>query len=248
MKARLKEKRLRDALTPFLSKIPMVERPKRRVPFKTKFAFTIGILILYFALGNIPLFGLSPESLDLFGRWRAIFAGERFSLSAVGIMPIIKASFIVQILAGPKVMKLNLTNPRDQAFYLNMQKLLVLCFAFFISLTYVVGFYKPSPGIASQLGVSLQFISVMLFIQVFLGGMLIYYMEKVVSRWGIGSGVGLFIVAGVSHQIITGLINWMPGHSGLAVGIIPRWIEIASEMAPHKISEGGIAFFFSSIT
>lgn len=119
--------KLRDALTPFLSKIPMVERPKRRVPITTKLAFTILILILYFALGNTPLFGLSAESLDLFGRWRAIFAGQQFSLTALGVMPIINASIILQILAGPKLMKLDLTNLRDQAFYLNVQKLLVLC-------------------------------------------------------------------------------------------------------------------------
>jgi preprotein translocase subunit SecY len=144
-------------LAPLLSKIPMVERPKRHVPLKTKLVFTIAILILYFALGNIPLFGLSPESLDLFGRWRALFAGQRFSLSAVGIMPIINASIILQILAGPKIMKLDLTNPRDQAFYLSMQKLLVLCFVIFTSFTCVIGFYKPNQDIADLFGVSLRF-------------------------------------------------------------------------------------------
>jgi len=244
MEMRSKGTRLRDALTPFLSKIPMVERPKRHVPFETKLLFTIAILILYFALGNIPLFGLSPETMDLFGRWRALFAGQMFSLSAVGVMPIINASIILQILAGPKIMKLDLTNPRDQAFYLNMQKLLVLCFVLFTSFTYGMGFYRPNQDIASQLGVSLRFISFLLFLQVFFGGMLIYYMEEVVSRWGIGSGVGLFIVAGVSHQIITGLINWMPSNSGLAAGVIPRWIEIAQQVEPYDVSKNGLVFLF----
>ena len=102
-------KRWRYRLAPLLSKIPMVERPKRHVPLETRLLVTIAILILYFALGNVPLFGLAPESLDLFGRWRALFVGERFSLSAVGIMPIINASLILQILAGPKIMKLDLS-------------------------------------------------------------------------------------------------------------------------------------------
>lgn len=236
--------RYSSMLAPLLSKIPMVERPKRRVPLKTKLAFTIAILILYFAMGNIPLFGLSPETMDLFGRWRALFAGQRFSLSAVGIMPIINASIILQILAGPKILKLDLTNPRDQAFYLNVQKLLVLCFVVFTSFTYAMGFYMPNQDIASQLGVSLRFISFLLFLQVFFGGMLIYYMEEVVSRWGIGSGVGLFIVAGVSNQIITGLINWMPDGTGWAMGVIPRWIEIAQQVEPYKISDGVMVFLF----
>jgi len=246
MKAGVKGVGLRDALTAFLTKIPMVERPRRHVPLKTKLAFTISILILYFALGNIPLFGLSPESLYLFGRWRTIFAGDRFSLTALGIMPIVAASLILQILAGPKIMKLDLTDPRDQAFYLNIQKLLVVVFAAFISLTYVVGFYKPDPGIASLLGVSLQVLSAMLFIQVFIGGMLIYFMEEVVSRWGIRSGVSLFILAGVSQQVITGLISPIQV-GGWAVGVIPRWIQIAREVAPYEILlEGGITFLFAN--
>ncbi|MBN1761574.1 MAG: hypothetical protein JW878_00645 [Methanomicrobia archaeon] len=56
----------------------MVERPTGHVPLKTKLIFTFAILILYFALGNIPFFGLAPESLDLFCRWRALFADQRF--------------------------------------------------------------------------------------------------------------------------------------------------------------------------
>ncbi|MDI6885639.1 MAG: preprotein translocase subunit SecY [archaeon] len=235
---------IREKYGIFFNKIPMVKRPKRHLPLKTKLAFTFSILILYFALGNIPLFGLSPESLDLFGRWRAIFAGQTFSLTALGVLPIINASIILQIFAGPKIMKLDLTDPDDQAFYLSIQKLLVLCFAAIISFTYAKGFYMPDPGIASQLGVSLRFISFVLFIQVFTGGMLIYYMEEVISRWGIGSGVGLFIVAGVSHQIINGLINWMPEESGFAIGIIPRWIEIAGQVEPYEVAEGVIVFLF----
>ncbi len=239
------EIRLRDALTPILSKFPMVERPGWHVHFKAKLGWTVAILVLFFALGNVPLFGLGPDSLDLFGRWRAIFAGERFSLTALGIMPIVDASIVLQLLVGSGIIKLNLSDPKDQAFYQNIQKLLVVVFAVFISLTYVVGFYKPNPEIASQLGVSLQVISLLLFIQVFLGGMLIYFMDEVVSKWGIGSGVSLFIIAGVSQAIITGLISPIRV-GGWAVGVIPRWIQIAGQVPAYEILEGGIIFLFEN--
>ena len=234
---------LKDALTSILSRFPMVERPGLHVHFKTKLAWTAAILVLFFALGNVPLFGLDPGSMDLFGRWRAIFAGERFSLTALGIMPIVDASIVLQLLVGAGIIKLNLSDPRDQAFYQNIQKLLVVVFAVFISLTYVVGFYKPDQGIAEGLGVSLQFISFMLFIQVFIGGMLIYFMDEVVSKWGIGSGVSLFILAGVSQQVITGLISPIRVEEG-AVGVIPRWIEIASEGYLGGILDEGMTFLF----
>jgi preprotein translocase subunit SecY len=238
------EIRLRDALTPILSRFPMVERPSWHVHFKAKLGWTVAILVLYFALGNVPLFGLSPESLDLFGRWRAIFAGEMYSLTALGIMPIVDASIVLQLLVGAGIIKLNLSETKDQAFFQNLQKMLVLAFAALISLTYLVGYYMPDPGIASQLGVSLRFISFLLFIQIFIGAMLIYFMDEVVSKWGIGSGVSLFIIAGVSQQIITGLINWVPDETGWAVGVIPRWIEIARQVPAYEIVEGGITFLF----
>ncbi|MBE0516920.1 MAG: preprotein translocase subunit SecY [Methanophagales archaeon] len=241
--------RLRDALTPILSKFPMVERPGWHVHFKAKLGWTVAILILFFALGNVPLFGLSPESLDLFGRFRAIFAGESYSLTALGIMPIVNASIVLQLLVGAGIIKLNLSDPRDQAFYQNIQKLLVVAFAVLISLTYVVGFYLPSQAIADQLGLSLEGIRFLLFIQIFIGGMLIYFMDEVVSKWGIGSGVSLFIIAGVSQQVITGLISWVSaeGEGGLAVGVIPRWIQLLWPGSPfhvegYVILEGGITF------
>jgi preprotein translocase subunit SecY len=243
------EIRLRDSLTPILSKFPMVERPGWHVHFKAKLGWTVAILILFFALGNVPLFGLSPESLDLFGRWRAIFAGERFSLTALGIMPIVDASIILQLLVGAGIIKLDLSDARDQAFYQNIQKLLVVAFAALMSLTYVVGFYLPSQAIADQLGISLEGIRLLLFIQIFIGGMLIYFMDEVVSKWGIGSGVSLFIIAGVSQQVITGLISWVSaeGEGGLAVGVIPRWIQLLWPGSPfhvegYVILEGGITF------
>jgi preprotein translocase subunit SecY len=223
----------------------MVERPGWHIHFKSKLWWTLAILFLFFALGNVPLFGLSPESMDLFGRWRAIFAGERFSLTALGIMPIVDASIVLQLLVGAGIINLNLSDPRDQAFYQNLQKMLVVVFAAFISLTYVVGFYKPDLGIAAQLGIEPSTISFLLFIQVFIGGMLIYFMDEVVSKWGIGSGVSLFILAGVSQQIITGLINWVPDQSGWAVGVIPRWIELLQEGdLGDMILSGGITFLF----
>jgi preprotein translocase subunit SecY len=68
--------------------------------------------------------------------------------------------------------------------------------------------------------------SLIIFLQVFIGGALILFMDDVVSKWGVGSGVGLFIVAGVSQQLVTGIFNWAHGDAGLPVGIIPKWVDI----------------------
>jgi protein translocase subunit secY/sec61 alpha len=65
-----------------------------------------------------------------------------------------------------------------------------------------------------------------MFSQVFVGGILILFLDEIVSKWGVGSGVGLFIIAGVSQQLIGGLISW-PGLGGVT-GFVPSWYGIVA--------------------
>jgi len=215
------------AIEPFVRRLPSVERPTGHVHFKRKLSWTLAILLLYFILGNIPLFGLSKASIDIFSAYRAFFAGSFGSMMLLGIGPIVTASIVLQLLVGAQIIKLNLSDPRDQAIYQGTQKALVFVMVVVEALPQVLGGYLlPDAGLAGTLGVSLGMISLLIFIQVFVGGSLIVYMDEVVSKWGVGSGVGLFIVAGISQQLVTGIINPAAGDAGLPVGIIPKWIDI----------------------
>jgi preprotein translocase subunit SecY len=105
------------------------------------------------------------------------------------------------------------------------------------------GYIQPDPGLASTFGVGLGVITFLLLIQIFIGGALILFMDEVVSKWGIGSGVGLFIVAGISQQIVTGIFNWLPDNSGLPIGLIPKWVYIAQNVgADYLLSGEGVMF------
>ncbi len=215
------------AIEPFVRRLPAVERPTGHVHFKRKLMWTLGILLLYFALGNVPLFGLSPASTDIFSAYRAFFAGSFGSLMLLGIGPIVTASIVLQLLVGAEIIKLNLSDPRDQAVFQGTQKALVFVMIAVEALPQVLGGYlQPDTDIATMLGVSLGVITFLIFLQVCLGGALILFMDEVVSKWGVGSGVGLFIVAGISQSLVTGLINPAAGPAGLPVGIIPKWIDI----------------------
>ena len=215
------------AIEPFVRRLPSVERPTGHVHFKRKLSWTLAILLLYFILGNIPLFGLSQASIDIFSSYRAFFAGSFGTMMLLGIGPIVTASIVLQLLVGAQIIKLNLSDPRDQAIYQGTQKALVFVMVVVEALPQVLGGYLlPDAGLANTLGVSMGIISLLIFIQVFVGGSLIVYMDEVVSKWGVGSGVGLFIVAGISQQLVTGIINPATGDAGLPVGIIPKWIDI----------------------
>ena len=71
------------------------------------------------------------------------------------------------------------------------------------------GFLVPDAAIASAFfGGNTFALSLLIFLQICLGGVLIFLMDEVVTKWGVGSGVGLFIVAGVSQSLVNGFFNW----------------------------------------
>ncbi|MCG3225145.1 MAG: hypothetical protein H7647_11800, partial [Candidatus Heimdallarchaeota archaeon] len=78
-----------------------VKKPARKPSFKRKLAWTFGILALYLAMLNIPIFGI-PETggTDPFFAMRAILASQRGSLAELGIGPIVTAGLIMQLLVG----------------------------------------------------------------------------------------------------------------------------------------------------
>ncbi len=244
----------REALEPILARLPAVTSPEGHVHLKKKLAWTAGILALYFALSNVPLFGMSSESVDMFHMYRAFFAGQGGTLMLLGIGPIVTGSIILQLLVGAKVINLDMSDPHDQSLFQGAQKMLVFAMILFTALPQVLGGYiKPSTIVAAELGVDPSTIVLLLLIQICAGGVLILFMDEIVSKWGIGSGVGLFIVAGVSQQIITGLFSWIPEMGGnVPIGLLPRWVYLAQTGLPtdltHILIDTGILALVTTIT
>ncbi|APX96324.1 preprotein translocase subunit SecY [Natronorubrum daqingense] len=214
----------KEAAEPVLTRMPAVRRPEGHVPFKRKLAWTAGILVLYFFLTNIALLGLQGgEATDIFGEFRSVLAGEMGSLMQVGIGPIVTASIVMQLLGGANLLGLDTDDPRDQILYQGLQKVLVIVMTALTALPMVFagGFLPAQPSLT--LG-GLEFgetqVQMLMFAQIFVGGILILYMDEVVSKWGIGSGIGLFIIASVSQQLVTGFV------SPSSEGFFYSWYEI----------------------
>ncbi|AFZ71550.1 preprotein translocase subunit SecY [Natronobacterium gregoryi] len=214
----------KEAAEPVLTRMPAVKRPEGHVPFKRKLAWTAGILVLYFFLTNITLLGVGEGATDLFGEFRAILAGEHGSLLQVGIGPIVTASIVMQLLGGANLLGLDTDDPRDQVLYQGLQKLLVIIMTALTALPMVFagGFLPVQQQPLALAGIELvgTQIQLLMFFQIFLGGILILYMDEVVSKWGIGSGIGLFIIAGVSQKLVAGFI------SPSAEGFFYSWYQI----------------------
>ncbi len=239
-------------LKPLTSRMPAVSQPKGHVHFRTKLSWTIGILLLYFLLTNIYLFGVDQATvIDLFASYRAILAGAQGTLMHLGIGPIVTGSIIMQLFTGAKIINLDLTNDEDKGMYQGTQKVLVVAMIFVEAIPQIYGYLTPSASLVTTLsaaspGNGLMLANTIIVAQLVFGSYLVFLMDEVVSKWGIGSGISLFIAAGVSQQIVQGTLNWVPQNPSEAVtannppsGTIPKTLWFFTHWSASQMAGGG---------
>ena len=227
-------------LKPIIGRMPTVKKPDGHVHFRTKMTWTLSILIVYFAMTNVAIYGLGGETIDLFSQYRAILAGASGSLMHLGIGPIVTGSIIMQLFTGAKIINLNLQDARDKEIYQGTQKVLVLVMIIVESVPQVFGFLEPSSSIVGEVG--LTWARMTIITQLAIGSYLVFLMDESVSKWGIGSGISLFIAAGVSQAIFTGTLNWEPapgGESEVPSGTIPMVLWYLKNSSTADLSNGG---------
>ena len=238
----------KESAEPVLTRMPAVSRPERHVPFRRKLGWTAGVLVLYFFLTNVFLYGLPAGGTgsDAFGQFRTILAGGQGTILQLGIGPIVTASIVLQLLGGANLLGLDTQNPRDQALYQGLQKVLVVVMVVLTGfpMVFAGNFLPVNQTLAAQYGVSA--VKWLMFGQIFVGGMLILFMDEVISKWGVGSGIGLFIIAGVSQRLIGGLFAWEALGTGYN-GFFPTWIGIitgAGAQLRSPLTPGGLNDLF----
>ncbi|MBI5389411.1 preprotein translocase subunit SecY [Candidatus Woesearchaeota archaeon] len=191
-----------------LDNLPEVAAPtQRRLAFKEKLKWTLIVLVLFYVLGFIPLFGLGQNALQQFEFLSIILGAEFGSIISLGIGPIVTASIVLQLLNGSGIIKFDLTSHEGKKNFQGIQKMLSIFFIIFEAIIYVkMGGLAPVAGLGA---------SVLIF-QLFLGGLIIMFMDEVVSKWGFGSGLSLFIAAGVSKSLFVRMFSPLRGAGGVA--------------------------------
>src|SRR6266699_2554702 len=147
------------ALKPLTDRLPAVTRPEGHVQFRTKMFWVLAILVIYFAMTNIFIYGLDRSNvIDFFSSLRAILAGAQGSLMHLGIGPIVTASIIMQLFAGAKIINLDLQDDEDKSVYQGTQKFLVIVMIFVEAVPQVYGFLTPAaPFVTSLNGSGISF-------------------------------------------------------------------------------------------
>lgn len=219
----------------FLSVFPEVQSPtEKKVSFKVKLKWTLIILVAFFLLSVIPLYGLGQNALAQFESLSIILGASFGSIMSLGIGPLVTASIVLQLLVGSGILKINTASPEGKKQFQGLQKVLSLFFIIFEAAIYVfMGGLAPAQELAGTSAyISMQ---LLLVFQLFLGGLIVLFMDEVLTKWGFGSGISLFIAAGVSSSIfirafspLTSAGTWALGSSQAPIGQI--WVFFVSLM------------------
>ena len=230
-------------LEPIIKRWPAVTKPEGHVHFRSKLLWSFMALLAYFVMSNVFIYGLG-SNLDVFASFRAILAGQAGSLVHLGIGPIVTGSIIMQLFVGAKIIKLDLQNSQDKAIYQGSQKVLVVVMILVESIPQVFGFLQPDNVAQSRFG--LGWARTIIIAQLAIGSYMVFLMDEVVSKWGLGSGISLFIVAGVAQSLFTGLISWLPSQPGVdysisnpPAGILPKTFYLLSEYTTGQLVASG---------
>ncbi len=207
---------------------------------KQRIWFTIGALIVFRFLSFVPLPGIDPMALtqlvdqtrggvlDMFNT----FSGgslERMSLIALGVMPYITASIVVQMASAlhPTLaaLKKEGASGRQKLNQYTRYGTVFLCTIQGWFLAAGLESYGASSGIPAVVDPGIMF-RVGAVISLVGGTMFLLWLGEQITSRGIGNGVSLIIMAGIVAQFPTFVTNMVTGYSegSIATGILLGFI------------------------
>jgi len=213
-----------------IANLPEVKPPtQKKLSFNEKLRWTGMILIMYFILGLIPAYGLAPSVLSRFDFLSTILGASFGSLTSLGIGPIVTASIVLQLVQGSGLINFDLTSETGKRRFQGLQKILSIFFIFLEAIIFVTtGALPPtSPNL-----------TLIVIVQLAAGGLFILFMDEIVSKYGFGSGVSLFIAAGVSQSIFIQLFNPLMGDAQVPAGaVIAVFYSLGNSQAAGALTE-----------
>jgi preprotein translocase SecY subunit len=183
-----------ELFKPLARFFPDIKPPDRKVAFNEKIFWTAIALIIYFVMSQVPLYGVGQAGVtDPLGSLRVIFASNRGTLMELGIGPIVTAGLILQVLAGSKMVNIDMSSPEDRSMFTSASKILSVVMTIFEASAYIVGGTYGALAISTEIVIMLQLVA---------AGLVVLLLDELLQKgWGLGSGISLFIAAGVAQSI-----------------------------------------------
>ncbi len=200
-------------ITKIASYIPAVSEPDRALSFNEKLMWLGIVSVVFLMMGEITLYGVSKASLSIFREFEMILGSKMGSLATLGIGPIVTASIVLQLLMGSKILEWDIQDPVDREKFTAAQKILTIVLAFIEAIAYVMGGgIMPDSHDMLTIGI--------LVTEIAFGGIAIMYLDEIINKYGIGSGISLFIALGVSKVIFVRLFNPFLTAAGAPAGLL----------------------------
>ncbi|MEM2537849.1 MAG: preprotein translocase subunit SecY [Candidatus Methanomethylicia archaeon] len=118
---------------------------------------------------------------------------------------------------GSRIIDIDFSNPRDRALFTASQKLMAMIWSAIQITSYILG------GAFGQLN---MYTSILIFIQLMIATVILILLDEMVQKgWGLGSGVSLFIAAGIAQQMFWETFSPVIGSDGKYVGAILYTIQ-----------------------
>jgi len=217
-----------------------------------KLLFTAALLALYRLGTHIPAPGISASaaaqiqkslgSSGIFGLLNLFSGGGlgRIAIFALGIMPYITASIILQLLqvVVPSLEKLQKEGEVGQARITQYTRYLTVGLAFAQSIGYVFLFrsFQAQAGVTLIANFTL-FKVLLIVISLTAGTVLLMWMGELITQRGIGNGISLLIFASIVARIPNGIHAWWTNPDQVFRVIMP-FIALGVVAAVVFVQEG----------
>ncbi|KAJ3123567.1 translocon subunit [Nowakowskiella sp. JEL0407] len=191
--------RLLHILKPFISLMPEVVAPDRKVLFQEKVMWTAITLFIFLVCSQIPLYGImASDSSDPMYWMRVIMASNRGTLMELGITPIVTSGMIMQLLAGANIIEVDYSLKEDRALFSGAQKLFAMLIA--IGQATVSVWSGMAYGDPKDLGLG---VSILLILQLTFAALITMLLDELLQKgYGLGSGISLFIATNICENIV----------------------------------------------
>jgi preprotein translocase subunit SecY/protein transport protein SEC61 subunit alpha len=212
--------------------MPEVGAPQRGVRFNEKLFWTGIALVIYLVMCEVPLYGVGLAGGPALSPLRVIFASTSGSLMELGIGPIVTAGLIIQLLAGSGMIEFDQSNPDDRGLFTTASKVLSIIMTGVQASAYLIGGFYGSVATGN---------AIIIFMELMGAGIIIILLDEMIQKgWGIGSGISLFIVAGVAKTIVwDSLATWGPMSDGKYFGAIVMFVQTI--LARQPLGTGFVA-------
>ena len=223
----------------------------RVADIRKKLAFTAGMLLLYRIGAYIPAPGINIDAVDQIQKnfsgsnvlgFLNLFSGgslQRFAIFALGIMPYITASIILQLLqvVVPSLDKLRKEGEVGQQKITQYTRYLTVGLALAQSIGYVFLFRTFSAGSADVVE-DFTFGRVMVIVVTLTAGtVLVMWLGELITQRGIGNGISLMIFASIVSRLPQGVSAWWNSSDQVFKLMMP-FLAVAVIVAVVFIQEG----------